>query len=229
MIRSTIQQSTGLRILALFGAIALTAAFALGNVADASAHEREREDASTGWGRQWQAQQRGPSRVFLAGVSTGENQEHVDGSGDASIVSPAVPSDRTPQPSTENPGEPTTPAPQPTATPAPATPAPTAPPPAAPPPVYNGACPALIYNTLGVAGCKISFCESGWNSNAIGASGELGWFQVHPRWHSDATLDPAGNVAAAVRISNGGTNWSAWSVRGVLMSGYCPNGTVPPV
>jgi len=227
LIRNTIEQSTGLRILALLGAIALTTAIALGSVADASAHERSREDARTGWGRQWQAQQQSPKRLFLIGVSTGEQQQHVDGAGDGSTVAPAP--DRTPQPSTENPVAPTPPAPEPTAAPAPATPAPTAPPTAAPPPAYNGACPALIYDALGVAGCKISYCESGWNPNAVGASGELGWFQVHPRWHADATLDPAGNVAAAVRISNGGTNWSAWSVRGVLTSGHCPNGTVPPI
>lgn len=235
MTRNTILQSPGLRILALFSAISITTAFALGSVADVSAQEREGEVASTGWGRHWQAQQGETSRVYLAGVTASEPDEHVDGSGDGQVVSP----ERTPQPSTGNPVEPAPSAPQPVLTPEPATPAPTSPPvvatpapttpPVVAPPVYNGACPALIYNALGVAGCKISFCESGWNANAIGAAGELGWFQVHPRWHSDATLNPAGNVAAAVRISNGGTNWSPWSVRGVLTSGRCPNGTVPPV
>lgn len=88
-------------------------------------------------------------------------------------------------------------------------------------------CPALISEALGAAGCAVSFCESGWNSNATGSQGEMGWFQVHPRWHADATLDPVGNVAAAVRISEGGTNWGAWSVRSVLSTGRCPNGTIP--
>lgn len=91
-------------------------------------------------------------------------------------------------------------------------------------PIYTGACPALIVSTFGWAGCAISYCESHWNPNATGAIGERGWFQINPHAHSDATYDPAGNVAAAWRISSGGTNWSAWSVRGVLSSGRCPNG-----
>lgn len=73
----------------------------------------------------------------------------------------------------------------------------------------------------------ISFCESGWNSNATGAAGERGWFQI-ALVHADSTYDPVGNVTAAVRISGGGANWSAWSVRGVLSTGRCPNGVVYP-
>lgn len=60
---------------------------------------------------------------------------------------------------------------------------------------------------------RIMSCESNGDPNAVGAQGELGLFQVHPRWHSDATLDPLGNVRAAYRISNGGRDWSAWSCR----------------
>lgn len=77
-----------------------------------------------------------------------------------------------------------------------------------------GACPMLIVEAFGAnaaAACAVSWCESRWNPNATGAQGEMGWFQIHPRWHADATYDPAGNIAAALRISNGGTNWSAWT------------------
>lgn len=94
-------------------------------------------------------------------------------------------------------------------------------------PLYDGACPALIYDALGRAGCMISWCESGWDPGATGLEGERGWFQVHPYWHSDATWDPAGNVAAAVRISGGGSNWSQWSTRSVLATGVCPNARGP--
>lgn len=89
-------------------------------------------------------------------------------------------------------------------------------------------CPALIASSLGHAGCMVSFCESGWNQWATGSAGERGWFQLHPRWHADATYDPAGNVAAAIRISRGGTDWSQWTTRGVLWSGVCPSGVPYP-
>ncbi len=254
MTRTINQQFHGLRIFALIGAFAITAAAALGNVGDAAANGQNSVQSRADGVRQLQIQGTA-SRVVVPGVSTGADLEHVEGSGGRDNLSPAnpapgapadLPSDTpastvtaspavpeasavlaaptiTPPPSTV-PASPT--ATPPVATPTPTTPAPT---PTAAPAVYSGACPALIYNALGVAGCKISYCESGWRANAVGGSGELGWFQVHPRWHADATLDPAGNVAAAVRISNGGTNWSAWSVRGVLQTGRCPNGTIPPV
>lgn len=91
-------------------------------------------------------------------------------------------------------------------------------------------CPKLISDALGRAGCLISYCESQWNPNATGLEGEMGWFQIHPRWHPDATYDPAGNVAAAVRISRGGTDWSLWTTASVLTTGVCPkSGLVPPV
>lgn len=86
-----------------------------------------------------------------------------------------------------------------------------------------GSCPEMISAALGVAGCMISYCESHWNPDATGAAGERGWFQIHPQ-HFDSTYDPAGNIAAAIRISGGGASWAAWSVRGVLSSGYCPSG-----
>lgn len=93
----------------------------------------------------------------------------------------------------------------------------------------SSTCPTLIRDALGEAGCRISYCESGWDPNAIGAGGEyLGWFQISVTFHPDATLDPAGNVAAAVRISRGGTDWSAWGVQEVLTTGYCPGGRAYP-
>lgn len=92
----------------------------------------------------------------------------------------------------------------------------------------NDGCPSVIFTSLGRTGCMISFCESGWNPNVTGAQGERGYFQIHPAYHHDSTYDPVGNVAAAVRISGGGASWSAWSVRGVLSSGICPNGVVYP-
>ncbi len=89
-------------------------------------------------------------------------------------------------------------------------------------------CPELIADTFGWSGCAISYCESGWDQNETGDAGERGWFQIHPI-HSDSTYDPVGNVAAANRISNGGTDWGAWSVRGVLSNGgFCPNGEAVP-
>lgn len=115
--------------------------------------------------------------------------------------------------------------------PAASAPAPAATAVAVPPAVNDaglGGCPAIIANALGRAGCMISFCESSWNPNTTGAQGERGYFQIHPAYHADSTYDPAGNVAAAVRISNNGTNWGAWTVRSVLSTGVCPGGLAYP-
>ena len=60
---------------------------------------------------------------------------------------------------------------------------------------------------------RIIRCESSGNPNATGAAGEMGLFQIHPRWHPDATYDPYGNMLAAFRISGGGTSWGAWTCR----------------
>jgi hypothetical protein len=60
---------------------------------------------------------------------------------------------------------------------------------------------------------RIMRCESSGNPNATGAAGEMGLFQIHPRFHPDATYDPYGNMLAAYRISGGGTSWGAWSCR----------------
>ena len=56
----------------------------------------------------------------------------------------------------------------------------------------------------------------------------MGWFQVHPRWHHDATYDPVGNTLSAFRISSGGYDWSAWTTTVVLSTGRCPNQTPYP-
>jgi len=60
---------------------------------------------------------------------------------------------------------------------------------------------------------RIAWCESRFSPNATGAAGEMGLWQVHPRWHPDATYDPLGNALAAYRISSGGYEYSAWSCR----------------
>ncbi len=101
--------------------------------------------------------------------------------------------------------------------------------PAPEPEVLMPGCPVIISRALGYAGCAVSFCESKWDQNATGSIGEKGWFQINPWVHPDATYDPEGNVAAAIRISDGGANWGPWSVRGVLINGgYCPNGESVP-
>ncbi len=58
----------------------------------------------------------------------------------------------------------------------------------------------------------VARCESGWNTNATGSAGERGIWQIHPI-HYDSTYDPVGNAYAALRISGGGYNWSAWSCK----------------
>lgn len=83
----------------------------------------------------------------------------------------------------------------------------------------TGGCPAIIVEVFGAqaaAACAISWCESTWNADATGEQGERGYFQVHPRYHADATWDPEGNARAAYRISGGGVDWSAWTCRRVL-------------
>jgi soluble lytic murein transglycosylase-like protein len=54
-------------------------------------------------------------------------------------------------------------------------------------------------------------CESGGDPNETGSQGEMGLLQIHPQFHPDATYDPYGNIVAAYRISNGGTDFSAWT------------------
>lgn len=62
---------------------------------------------------------------------------------------------------------------------------------------------------------RVAYCESGYNRYATGwAAGERGFWQihpVHPEWED--AYDPAVNVAAMMRISQGGTNWWAWTCK----------------
>ena len=55
--------------------------------------------------------------------------------------------------------------------------------------------------------------ESGGNPNAISPTNDWGLWQIHnggPRM-----LNPAANAAAAVRMSDNGRNWSAWTTAGM--------------
>ena len=61
---------------------------------------------------------------------------------------------------------------------------------------------------------RVMACESGGRADAVGAAGELGLLQIHPRYHWDATTDPEGNVRAAYRISGGGYDFGPWSCKG---------------
>lgn len=166
-----------------------------------------------------------PAFVFGAGGDSSPPQV-VAAYGLPIVVPTSIP---TPSPTPEPP-----PPPPPTAQPVRTAPPP--PPPTSPPaPIAaaittagEGGCPAVISSALGVAGCMISYCESTWNPNTTGSQGERGYFQIHPRWHADSTYDPAGNVAAALRISGGGASWGAWTTSGVLQTGYCPDGRAYP-
>lgn len=57
--------------------------------------------------------------------------------------------------------------------------------------------------------------ESSGESWQISPTGDYGLWQINrPSWGAAlATLDPYGNARAAVIISHGGTNWSAWATR----------------
>ncbi len=122
-----------------------------------------------------------------------------------------------------------TPSPTPTPTPLPPTPMPTTapPPPPPPPPVVTvhqtaiGTGAQYVESLLAQVGWPVETraaaisivrCESGFNPGATGSAGERGLFQIHPI-HHDSTYDPVGNVFAALRISGGGYNFSAWSCR----------------
>lgn len=68
------------------------------------------------------------------------------------------------------------------------------------------------FGANGDAAMRVAMCESGLNPNATGAAGERGIFQIHPL-HRDSTYDIAGNIAAAYRISAGGSDWSQWTCK----------------
>ena len=66
--------------------------------------------------------------------------------------------------------------------------------------------------TASYAAC-IAEHESGGNPNAISPTNDWGLWQIHnggPRM-----LNPAANAAAAVRMSDNGRNWSAWTTAGM--------------
>lgn len=68
-----------------------------------------------------------------------------------------------------------------------------------------------VFGANWLAAVRVAWCESTFSPGATGAEGEMGIWQIHPRWHPDATYDPLGNALAAYRISAGGVNWSAWT------------------
>lgn len=65
----------------------------------------------------------------------------------------------------------------------------------------------------------VAFCESRYRAGAVGDEGRsLGLWQIQPRWHQwrvpgGDLLDPELNARAAYLISNGGTDWSAWTCK----------------
>lgn len=78
-------------------------------------------------------------------------------------------------------------------------------------------CPEIIQAYFGEAhseaACRVSYCESRWNPDAVSPGGHVGYFQISPihGWH--ASTDPETNVAFAYELSKGGTDWSQWACR----------------
>lgn len=76
---------------------------------------------------------------------------------------------------------------------------------------------AIIYDIFGVYGDKavsVASCESGLDPNAVnGSSGAAGLFQLMPFHWRDRfdPFDPVANARYAFGLSDGGTNWGAWS------------------
>lgn len=58
---------------------------------------------------------------------------------------------------------------------------------------------------------EVAMAESGGRQYATGPAGERGYWQINPDHGSLSTYDPYGNARAAVLISDGGSNWSAWT------------------
>lgn len=56
----------------------------------------------------------------------------------------------------------------------------------------------------------VAWCESRWDASAVGAAGEIGAWQVNPRWHGPVPADLAGQArqAAAIHAAHG---WAPWS------------------
>lgn len=91
-------------------------------------------------------------------------------------------------------------------------------------------CPAVITEVFGEtapAACRVAWCESRYRPGATGASDDRGLFQIIPYWHSaklarlyadgavanEDYYDPHTNTVLAHVISEGGTNWWAWSCK----------------
>jgi hypothetical protein len=73
-------------------------------------------------------------------------------------------------------------------------------------------------NSTEAAALRIAKCESHLWRWAVGSAGERGIFQVHPvhaGWLGGRTwarmFDPLVNAKVAYGMSDGGTNWSAWT------------------
>lgn len=79
-------------------------------------------------------------------------------------------------------------------------------------------CPDLIVAAFGeraTQACSVASCETGgtFDEYATGALGERGWFQIRPIHGRLSSYDPETNVMAAMTLSRGGYDWSAWSCR----------------
>lgn len=66
-----------------------------------------------------------------------------------------------------------------------------------------------------ITASAIAMAESRGDTNAIGPVGEIGLWQIypaaHPQYNPVLLKDPLQNAAAMYSISNGGTNWKAWT------------------
>jgi hypothetical protein len=69
-----------------------------------------------------------------------------------------------------------------------------------------------------VGGCqeaalRVAWCESRFSPGATGAAGERGLWQIHPVNGRLSTYDPVGNARSMMAMSEGGTNWWAWTCK----------------
>ena len=61
----------------------------------------------------------------------------------------------------------------------------------------------------------IAHFESGGNPRAVSPTDDYGLFQINASWGSAmASFDPLTNAESAVKISDGGRNWSPWTTAG---------------
>lgn len=58
---------------------------------------------------------------------------------------------------------------------------------------------------------SVAMAESAGQQYATGPAGERGYWQISPDHGPLSTYDPLGNARAAVAISSGGRDWSAWT------------------